>query len=621
MEELIFANIYTIILLPLWLFLVIMLGRFFSVYINKRIIQIFTLLTSLLGAISSLGLYKLFTPDKVFENIYPFIKINDFIIPFGIHIDRLSLIFASVLFLVSFFIQLFSISYTKDEKKQYRFFALLNLFNFAMSGLFFSPNLFQTYVFWEIAGVLSYLLIGFDYDKFEKSLASKKVFIMNRIGDTSFLAGIILCSYLLYEYAPVKSLASLSFYDMNVSGMLVGVYTSKLLFLIICSLFVIGAVVKSAQFPFYTWLQDAMEAKIPVSALLHSATLVALGVYLTIRMLPLYTLDAFVLKAIACIGIFTAILCSFSACAQTNPKKALAYSTSAQLGLMFFAIGVLNIKAGVALFCAHALIKSMLFITLPNESEKWSYTKFILFLIGGLSLSGLMFAGLISKEMLAYSLGSKGTTVVSVLSFLTAFYIMRIALVTADNNGLEKQKTNITELFSYAGLIGLNIGLYIYLRQTGGYQIAEPFWAAMTGWLFVYILYKKQSFYKIPYIYPLCLNGFYLDKFYMTAVSGLYNKISNLLAAFDLKILGNYRLQLGLSKSCVKIISGIETNIMNGAVASIVDFSRRVSAISKQLQTKNVQWYNFYGFIIITAIMSALVIAYSAILAYIKGVG
>lgn len=621
MEELISENIYLIILLPLWIFLILMIGRFFAVNINKTVIHLLTLFSSGMGALTTLGLYKFFTPDKIYESTYPIIKINDFIIFLGIHIDKLALIFASVLFLVSFLVQLFSISYMKDEKNQYRFFALLNLFNFSLGGLFFSPNLFQIYIFWEIAGLVSYLLIGFDYNKSEKSLASKKVFIINRIGDTAFLAGIIICSYLLYEYAPVKNLASLSLFDINTYSILIGAYTSRPLFIVICGLFLIAAIVKSAQFPFYTWLQDAMEAKLPVSALLHSSTLVALGIYLTVRLLPIYTLEPIVLKSAAILGILTAIICSLSACAQADGKKALAYSTSAQFGLMYFAIGALNIKAGIALFCAHAFIKSMLFITLPKENEKWNYTNFILFLIGGLSLSGLLFAGFISKEMFVYSLGVKGTAVVSMLSFLTAFYIIRIALVIYDKNGVEKQRPNITETFSILGLLLLNIGFYIYLRKNGIYKIAEPFWAAMTGWILVYVLYIKQSFFKIPYIYPLCYEGFYLDKFYMTVVLGLYNKIANFFTLFDTKILNNYTIQLGLSKFCVNLVSWIETNIMNRAVYTTANFAKRVSAISKQLQTKNVQWYNFYGFVIITAVISCLVIAYVAILAYIEGVG
>lgn len=620
MEELIADNIYSIIFLPFWIFLILMLGRFFSVYLNKTVIHLLTLFSSIFGSGVSIWLYKLFTPDKVYESTYPFIRINDFMIPFGIHIDRLSLIFAAVLFAVSFLVQLFAIPYMKEDKKQYRFFALINLFNFSLAGLFFSPNLFQTYVFWELAGVISYLLIGYEYQKTIKSIASRKVFIINRIGDTALIAGIVLCSYLLYEYAPAKSLASLSFFDMNTISVLIGAYTSTPLFLLICVLFIIASAVKSAQFPFYTWLQDAMEAKLPVSALLHSSTLVALGIYMTIRLMPFYTLEPFILKGIICLGIITAFICSLSACAQTNPKKTLAYSTSAQFGIMLFAIGVLNIKAGIALFCAHALIKSMLFITLPKENEKWDYTKFILFLIGGLSLSGVLLSGMLSKELFAFTLGHNGKIILSALSFITAFYIMRIALITANMNGHVKKKPEILEILSAGGFLILNILLYIYLRKIGAYQIAESFWTALTAWVVVYVLYIKNAFFKVPYIYELCLNGFYLDTLYTKFITKIYNGISVFLGVFDNEILGNYKPIIKCVKFGVKCASFTETNIMNRFVHTVTDFTWRISSIGKQIQTKNVQWYNFYGFIIITAILCGLVVAYVALLSYFRGV-
>ena len=181
---------------------------------------------------------------------------------------------------------------------------------------------------------------------------------------------------------------------MNKISNLVYAYASSPWFEVICGMFIIGALVKSAQFPFYTWLQDAMEAKLPVSALLHSATLVAAGIFLTLRLMPFFTLELILLKIIAIFGLITASVCSISACAQNHPKKVLAYSTSAQLGLVFFAIGIENIKAGLVLFIAHAFIKSLSCITLPRENKKWNYISLIVFLISALSLSGLLFSGI-----------------------------------------------------------------------------------------------------------------------------------------------------------------------------------------------------------------------------------
>ena len=306
-----------------------------------------------------------------------------------------------------------------------------------MTGMFFSPNLFQTYFFWEIAGIISYLLIGFEYFKKEKSIASKKVFLINRIGDTSLIGAILLSAYFIYSYSNNIHLTSLSFTDMNIISTLLYAYATEPMFQIICVMFIIGAFAKSAQFPFYTWLQDAMEAKLPVSALLHSSTLVASGVYLTIRLIPFYSLELNLLKIISIIGILTAIVCSLSAISQTNPKKVLAYSTSAQFGLIYFILGTLNIKAALFLFIAHALIKPQLFLSLPkNNNEKWDYFKFILFLVGGLSLSGLLFSGMIAKELLVLNISTTYLVLISIISFTTAFYIIRIALVR-----FEKQRS------------------------------------------------------------------------------------------------------------------------------------------------------------------------------------
>ena len=223
MADIILDNIYLILLLPLWIFLIIMSARFFAVYVNNKIIYTLTLLSSFFGILlCSVSLLKL---TAAIEQSFPFIKIGNFVLDFGLHVDKLSLIIALVLFLVSFLVQMFSIPYMKDEPKQYRFYAYLNMFNFSMAGLLFSPNLFQMYFFWELVGVMSYLLIGFDYKNIVKSEASRRVFLMNRVGDTALLGGIIFASYLMYNYAGNRSFTTLSFEDMNAVTTLISAYT------------------------------------------------------------------------------------------------------------------------------------------------------------------------------------------------------------------------------------------------------------------------------------------------------------------------------------------------------------------------------------------------------------
>lgn len=596
MADIILDNIYLILLIPFWIFLIIMIGRFFSVYVNKVIIYALTLFSSLMGGIMSA--LALGANNKILETEIPFIKINDFIISAGLHVDKTALVFALVLFIVSFLVQAFSISYMKNEKKTYRFYALLNLFNFAMAGLFFSPNLFQMYVFWELVGVVSYLLIGFEYFKKEKSVASKKVFIINRIGDTALISGIILCSYLMYSYSGNWGLSTLSFVDMNIISTLVSAYSSTPLFRGICILFIIAAAVKSAQFPFYTWLQDAMEAKLPVSALLHSATMVASGVFLLIKIYPFFTLEIGLLKLIAVIGLITALACSLCACSQTHPKKVLAYSTSAQLGLMFFALGMGNMKAAFILFVAHAFIKAMLFLTLPK-----TYFNFILFLIGGLSLSGIIFSGLVAKEFLYMDLSISLKVIFCAISFLTAFYLIRIALI----NGLNKEDKKIP--YSAIILTLLNIVFYFYIRTQVKYEISEPFWAALLAWVCVYILYIKDLFGEMD----ILSEGFYLDKIYTQTVTGIYDKTAKITNFVDTKILANYKPVLISAKIGVKIAAFIEKYIMNGTVKLITDLAKGLSKLDLIAQNGNIQRYNVYAFIIITTILTCLIIGYVSI--------
>lgn len=601
MESLILDNISLIILLPLWIFLIIMCGRFFSVYVNKGIIYILTLLSSLLGvAACSFSLLNL---SEAAEKTAPFINIKEFTISFGLSVDKLSLIMALVLYVVSFAVQLYSLSYMKDEKKSYKFFAYLNLFNFAMASLLFSPNLFQFYVFWELVGAVSYLLIGFDYKDEVKSKASKRVFLMNRVGDTAFLAGIILTSYYMFSYAENYSFASQAFEDMNASSTLLMAYTSTPLFCMICGLFIVAAAVKSAQFPFYTWLQDAMEAKTPVSALLHSATMVAAGVYLIIKMMPFFTLNPFVTKFILVIGLLTAIICSLLASIETHPKKILAYSTSANYGFMFMALGAVNIKIALIIFIAHAFIKSALFILLPKE-KGMSKSGFILLVISALSLAGLVFAGVGTKEILykSFEFYALIPYVLLFTGFVSAYYITRFVILVYKNSEINL-KTDYVELFSYLILFFANAGLYVILLGT--YHLAEPFAAATGGIALALLLGKNNCLEKLNKTPKL------LEKFYNDIVSLLYAKISQGLSFADTNILANYKPVLFISKLFVKITNWIETNVMNKSVSFVSSTFKWISKRDMLMQSGNVQTYNAYAFIMAATVIALVIVGYT----------
>lgn len=604
MSDLIINNTYLILLLPLWIFLIIMCGRFFSVYVHKKIIYFLTLFSSFLGALlCSFGMLNF---NNTLEQSIPFIKINNFIITVGIHVDRLSLIIASVLFIVSFCVQIFSISYMREEKKNYRFFAYLNMFNFSMCGLLFSPNLFQMYVFWELVGVMSYLLIGFNYDDNAKSEASRRVFLMNRVGDTALIGAIIAVSYFMYNYAGNVSLTTLAFEDMNAISTLLYAYTSTPMFYLICALFIVASAVKSAQFPFYTWLQDAMEAKLPVSALLHSATMVISGVYLLIRLTPMFSLENNILTFIAIVGLFTAVLCSVLASLETHPKKVLAYSTSANLGLMFLGLGVLNIKACLILLIAHAFIKSMLFLAL---NVKDNLAGFIVFLIGALSLSGILFSGMAAKEFLYAEV--EGYCWVKLIywavSLLGAFYIMRLAVLLYPKGNLKKWDLNL-EFLSVIILFLFNVGFYFVLKHFITYKVAEPFAFALAGWAIVYILYKFNQLERYKEAWRI------LEKIYNNTLTKLYDRICILADFIDTKIFANYKPVKTLIKIGIRSVDFVETNVMNKSVSLTASAFKKMSEWDSYLQSRNVQTYNAYAFILLTIIVSCVIITYTMVL-------
>ena len=604
MENLILDNMSLILLIPLWIFLIIMCGRFFSVYVNKSLVYFLTLLSSFFGAgVCTLALLNIKEP---IDFIYPFIRINEFSIDFGLRIDKLSLILALILFIISFAVQLFSVSYMKNEKKNYKFYAFLNLFNFAMAFLLFSPNLYQLYVFWELVGIVSYLLIGFDYKNGIKSEASRRVFLMNRVGDTALITGILTASFYMFYYAGNRSFVTLSFEDFNSISTLMIAYTSSTEFYLICGLFILSAMVKSAQFPFYTWLQDAMEAKAPVSALLHSATMVVAGVYLIIRMMPFFTLYSHITDFILFAGILTALVCSILASIETNYKKVLAYSTSVNLGLMFTALGVVNVKAALVFLTAHAFIKSALFILLPKD-KTMPRINFVLFSIASLSLAGILFAGLGAKELLYKSLEYHAILpyIFMLICFVTAFYITRLCLLVYQKSEL-KNNSNLVELLAFLILLFGNISLYIILN--GSYHIKEPFASAVGGVALALLVGKNNGLEKLnqtPKLMEKLWNGF---------LPIFYEKLALCLNFIEQKIFDNHKPILILAKCPIRITSWVEENIMNKSVDLISKTSNELSKKDMLLQSGNVQTYNSYAFIMVTIIIALVIIGYTLIL-------
>ena len=358
-------------------------------------------------------------------------------VDFGLKLDALSMMMLFVVTGVGGLIHIYSYSYMDEDAGKARFFAFLSLFTFSMLGIVLANNFLMTFIFWELVGVSSYLLIGFWFEKPSAGDAAKKAFITNRLGDFGFLTGILMVWGLLgsLNFSVLQNAMGATPAALGASATIAGL-------LVFC-----GAAGKSAQFPLHVWLPDAMEGPTPVSALIHAATMVAAGVYMLCRTLFLYNADA--LHVIAYIGGFTALLAALMAVQQNDIKRIIAYSTLSQLGYMVMAVGLSGPTPAMFHLTTHAFFKALLFLSagsviigMHHEQDIWHMgglkkkmpVTFWTFTIGALALSGIPpFAGFYSKDsILAQCLEQKNYLLFAVAVFvagLTAFYTFRLFFV------------------------------------------------------------------------------------------------------------------------------------------------------------------------------------------------
>jgi len=289
-----------------------------------------------------------YNPDFRHESSFTWLDMGDFNIKLGFLVDNITIVMLLVVSLISTCTHIFSTQYLKGDIRYSRYFAYLGLFTFSMNGIVLANNLMSMYMFWELVGVSSYLLIGHWFEKDSAADASKKAFLTNRVGDIGFFIGIMLI------YTAIGSFAFSDIFEGVSAGMIKG----TTLTIAGVGLF-LGAMGKSSQFPLHIWLPDAMEGPTPVSALMHAATMVAAGVYLSVRVFPLLTPDA--LLVVAYVGGITAIFAATIAITQNDIKKVLAYSTVSQLGYMILAVGTGVYTAAFFHLLTHAMFKANLF--------------------------------------------------------------------------------------------------------------------------------------------------------------------------------------------------------------------------------------------------------------------
>jgi len=484
------------------------------------------------------------------------LSIGSLNVDFGLKLDALSLMMLLIVTGVGSAIHIYSYGYMHDDPGFSRFFACMSLFTFSMLGIVLSNNFLQMFIFWELVGVSSYLLIGFWFEKASAADAAKKAFITNRLGDFGFMLGILT----FWAWS-----GSLNFTD--ISNGLVDWKGPHFLLTLGGLLIFCGAMGKSAQFPLHVWLPDAMEGPTPVSALIHAATMVAAGVYMLCRVFFIFTPDA--LTVIAWIGGLTALLAALIAVQQNDIKRILAYSTLSQLGYMVMAVGLGGPTPAMFHLTTHAFFKALLFLSagavihgLHGEQDIWKMgglqkkmpVATWTFLFGALALSGVPpFAGFYSKDSIFaqaleqhnYALFALGVFV----ALLTAFYTFRLFFVAFPGKPRSEASEHAHEsppvmlwplrvlavLALFGGVLGLN---EIYKAQFTGeaiehtsflHRVIEPFTDSpvgatiglvlvATGLIAAYAVYRNAASDPLPaklgWLSRAMQNRFYFDELY-----------------------------------------------------------------------------------------------------------
>jgi NADH-quinone oxidoreductase subunit L len=627
-----------ILLLPFLMFL--FLGLAGHKYFPKLSGILGTCGLAVITVLSYITAYKyFFTSEKVdgaYQKIIAFnftwLQFTDKLhIDIGALIDPISVMMLIVITTVSFMVHIYSLGYMKGEKGFERFFSFLSLFSFSMLGLVLATNIFQMYIFWELVGVSSYLLIGFYYQKPAAVRASKKAFIVTRFADLGFLIGILILSFntKTFDFITLTNPAGPAIAQGSGTAFLgLSVMTWSMIFVFM------GGVGKSAMFPFHIWLPDAMEGPTPVSALIHAATMVVAGVYLVARMFPIYALSAPVaLNVVAYVGAFSSLFAAVIACTQTDIKRVLAYSTMSQIGYMMLALGVagyggqegLGYMASMFHLFTHAMFKALLFLgagaiihavhsnymTEMGGLRKYLPVTHITFLIACLTIAGIPpFAGFFSKdEILAAAFHSNKVlfAIEYAVAGLTAFYMFRLYFSVFWGKDISYHQTpHEAPATMTIPLIVLAVGCLVTgfipfnkLVTSDGKTfeneielvIAIP--SVLIGLLGIgiaYLMYRKES--TIPdklaatfkYSYKWVYNKFYIDELYLFITKKIiFRCIAEPVAWFD-------------------------RHVVDAAMNGIANVTQSVSFRIRGFQSGQIQKY---AFVFITgAIMLAILFIY-----------
>ena len=558
------------------------------------------------------GVYQALTPfNTTWLNVGANLNID-----LGILLDPISVMMLVVISTVSLMVHIYSMGYMKGEVGFERYYAFLSLFSFAMLGLVLATNIFQMYIFWELVGVSSYLLIGFYYTKPSAVAAAKKAFIVTRFADLFFLIGILVLSY----YTQTFDFNTLNSGNASVFGSAIGSTFMGTSILSWAMAFIfIGGAGKSAMFPLHIWLPDAMEGPTPVSALIHAATMVVAGVYLVARFFPVYVeFTPEVLHGIAYVGAFTSLFAAIIALVQTDIKRVLAFSTISQIGFMMVALGVSGYEGHYGLgymssmfhLFTHAMFKALLFLGAgsiihavhSNEMKdmgglrKYMPLTHWTFLIACLAIAGIPpFSGFVSKDEILTAVYHFNTGMgiwMTVTAGLTAFYMFRLYYNIFWGKEHKHAHTphesplSMTLPLMFLGLITIVGGFIpfgkLVTADRADYTIHLDMMiatisvvVAVIAILFATYLYRKpsnvptQMANKVRRLYIAAYHRFYIDEVYMFITKKIiFNGISRPIAWFDRHVVDG---------------------TMNG-MASVTDWT---SIKIRRFQSGSVQWYAY----------------------------
>ena len=561
------------------------------------------------GVLAVLHLHALPAESALHDVAFQWMRVGSLDVNVAFWLDPLSAVMVLVVTGVGFLIHVYSLGYMAHDPDVPRFFTYLNLFVTAMLILVLADNLLLLFVGWEGVGLCSYLLIGFWWTKDENCTAGKKAMLANRVGDACFLVGL----YLLIQFAGTLDFTGLG---QHLAGLRTAVLGGWSVPTLVCLLLLAGATGKSAQIPLYVWLPDAMAGPTPVSALIHAATMVTAGVYLTCRLHGLYALAPDALAAVAVVGAATALFAATIAVAQTDIKKVLAYSTVSQLGYMFLGVGVGLPGAAVFHLVTHAFFKGLLFLCAGSVIHAMGGEQdmrrmgglarripitFVTMAVGTLAIAGVPpLSGFWSKDEIIWGAfaGPAPHPVLGVIGYaaagLTAFYMGRLIFLTFFGTSRADHHTQ-EHVHESPAVMTIPLVILAVIAAVGGYLPVTHVVELVTGE--VHVEHAPIETYGVAI--TLAVGGLALAWVLYVVNPDLPDRIASALGAFYDLVRDKYRIDelydrviyrpvLAMADAAAWVIDG---KVIEGIVNGVGTFVFSTSGSWRRVQTGNVQHY------------------------------